>query len=172
MSESSSSAEDSYYNLIDPLILAALRVADSKRPILPRHSLGVAGTLAAAAGSLGLYNAIINNNNNNNNNSNITTNINTTTPDLKLRLTNNSLQGSTDFGHISSDSIMSTNRSSPALSSSSTTAIGGGNFDSDNSSSAGDIVGIGGSAQRRRRAAALEQGRVLKKLKIKGQLVD
>nr|CAH8863330.1 unnamed protein product [Trichobilharzia regenti] len=171
MSESSSSAEDSYYNLIDPLILAALRVADSKRPILPRHSLGVAGTLAAAAGSLGLYNAIINNNNNNNN-SNITTNINTTTPDLKLRLTNNSLQGSTDFGHISSDSIMSTNRSSPALSSSSTTAIGGGNFDSDNSSSAGDIVGIGGSAQRRRRAAALEQGRVLKKLKIKGQLVD
>ncbi|CAH8863485.1 unnamed protein product [Trichobilharzia szidati] len=166
MSESSSSAEDSYYNIIDPLILAALRVADSKRPILPRHSLGVAGTLAAAAGSLGLYNAINNNNNN-------TTNINTTTSDLKLRITNNSLQGSTDFGHISSDSIMSANRSSPALSSSSSAAIGigGGNFDSDNSSSAGDGIG-GGSSQRRRRAAALEQGRVLKKLKIKGQLVD
>ncbi|CAH8620758.1 unnamed protein product [Heterobilharzia americana] len=158
-----SSSEDSYYNLIDPLILAALRVADSKRPILPRHSLGVAGTLAAAAGSLGLHNNMIVGSNT------ITTTTTTTTAlDPKLRYNNtsivNSNQGPSDYEQMTTESIIMHNRSSPALSS-----TGTGNFDSDNSSSTGDGVS---SSQRRRRAAALEQGRVLKKLKVKGQIVD
>ncbi|CAI2732010.1 unnamed protein product [Schistosoma spindalis] len=155
----SESPEDSYYNLIDPLILSALRVADSKRPILPRHSLGVAGTLAAAAGSLGMHNMT-------SGNSSIPP-INTTiekSDTKQCRLNSSSIVNSSDSGQYNSSGLITT-RSSPALSG----GGGTGNLDSDNSSSAGDGIG---SSQRRRRAAALEQGRVLKKLKIKGQLVD
>ncbi|CAH8622632.1 unnamed protein product [Schistosoma rodhaini] len=155
----SESPEDSYYNLIDPLILSALRVADSKRPILPRHSLGVAGTLAAAAGSLGLHNMT-------SGSSGIpSTNTTVEKSDPKqCRLNPSSIVNSSDSGQYNSSGLTTT-RSSPALSG----GGGTGNLDSDNSSSAGDGIG---SSQRRRRAAALEQGRVLKKLKIKGQLVD
>ncbi|CAH8615237.1 unnamed protein product [Schistosoma haematobium] len=156
----SESPEDSYYNLIDPLILSALRVADSKRPILPRHSLGVAGTLAAAAGSLGMHNMT--------SGSSGIPPMNTTTEksDTKqCRLNSSSIVNSSDNGQYNSSGLTTT-RSSPALSGG---GGGTGNLDSDNSSSAGDGIG---SSQRRRRAAALEQGRVLKKLKIKGQLVD
>ncbi|CAH8642454.1 unnamed protein product [Schistosoma rodhaini] len=155
----SESPEDSYYNLIDPLILSALRVADSKRPILPRHSLGVAGTLAAAAGSLGLQNMT--------SGSSIIPSTNTTvekSDPKQCRLNPSSIVNSSDSGQYNSSGLTTT-RSSPALSGSG----GAGNLDSDNSSSAGDGIS---SSQRRKRAAALEQGRVLKKLKIKGQLVD
>lgn len=146
--------------MIDPLILSALRVADSKRPILPRHSLGVAGTLAAAAGSLGMHNMT--------SGSSGIPPMNTTTEksDTKqCRLNSSSIVNSSDNGQYNSSGLTTT-RSSPALSGG---GGGTGNLDSDNSSSAGDGIG---SSQRRRRAAALEQGRVLKKLKIKGQLVD
>ncbi|VDP24576.1 unnamed protein product [Schistosoma curassoni] len=156
----SESPEDSYYNLIDPLILSALRVADSKRPILPRHSLGVAGTLAAAAGSLGMHNMT--------SGSSGIPPMNTTmekSDTKQCRLNSSSIVNSSDNGQYNSSGLTTT-RSSPALSGG---GGGTGNLDSDNSSSAGDGIG---SSQRRRRAAALEQGRVLKKLKIKGQLVD
>uniref|UniRef100_A0A0X3NJH7 DNA methyltransferase 1-associated protein 1 n=2 Tax=Schistocephalus solidus TaxID=70667 RepID=A0A0X3NJH7_SCHSO len=37
---------------VDASVIAALKAADSKRPMPPRHSLGIAGSLAAASGSL------------------------------------------------------------------------------------------------------------------------
>ncbi|KAH8874482.1 DNA methyltransferase 1-associated protein 1 [Schistosoma japonicum] len=160
----SESPENSHYNLIDPSILAALRVADSKRPVLPRHSLGVAGTLAAAAGSLGIISGGIP--------SASTTAVEKLDPKYRSNPPSvNTLNSPDVIGHChSTNSLITTSRSSPALSSSGGGGGGStGNLDSDNSSSAGDGIG---SSQRRRRAAALEQGRVMKKLKIKGQLVD
>ncbi|VDP46202.1 unnamed protein product [Schistosoma margrebowiei] len=156
----SESIEDSYYNLIDPLILSALRVADSKRPILPRHSLGVAGTLATTAGSLGM--------NNMTSGSNGIPLINTTmekSDTKQCRLNLLSIVNSSDNEQYNSSGLTTT-RSSIALSGG---GVSTGNLDSDNLSSTKDGIG---SSQRRRRAAVLEEGRVLKKLKIKGQLVD
>ncbi|CAH8591874.1 unnamed protein product [Schistosoma margrebowiei] len=156
----SESLEDSYYNLIDPLILSALRVADSKRPILPHHSLGVAGTLATAAGSLGMHNMT--------SGSNGIPPINTTmekSDTKQCRLNSLSIVNSSDNEQYNSSGLTTT-RSSIALSGG---GVSTGNLDSDNLSSTKDGIG---SSQRRRRAAVLEEGRVLKKLKIKGQLVD
>ncbi|CAL8096927.1 unnamed protein product [Calicophoron daubneyi] len=154
---------------IDPIILAALRDADSKRPIVPRHSLGVAGTLAAAAGSSGLGLNLIPMpdikppaTRGSGLHGSITTTTTTTTAPTTTSTTTST--GRLSLANPSSQTVL---RSS-ASSSSSTAATASNRGTAENSRDpAGD-----GILQRRRRAAALEQGRVLKKLRIKGQLVD
>ncbi|VDP77692.1 unnamed protein product [Echinostoma caproni] len=165
---------------IDPAILTALRECDSKRPIVPRYSLGVAGTLAAAAGTAGLAMAVSNH---------------ATGGALGSEAQGANLSGSTRKSTCPSpkltaqspDSVTLSAARSPSVHSQSTSdspaphratpsrSVSGGSAPGGSSvlsSAPSTTEGAPESAQRRRRAAALEQSRVLKKLKIKGHLVD
>ncbi|VDM32631.1 unnamed protein product [Hydatigera taeniaeformis] len=111
---------------VDASVLAALKAADSKRPAPPRHSFGHAGSLAAAAGTLGGLNAI--------------------PPPVPSPMPS---------PHTAS-SPSPLGDASPAY------AFGGSQQQSTSSL----------ASQRRKRAAAAEQGRVMKKLKTKGHLLE
>ncbi|TGZ71781.1 hypothetical protein CRM22_002479 [Opisthorchis felineus] len=142
---------------LDPVILAALRDCDSKRPIVPRHSLGVAGALAAAAGSSGLCNLPP------------PPAPHTSSSGMKQHATrmSTSVGSSPRLSHVSDHSGRSPSVQSGTSASSDSvtrTSVKMSHSHSDSTSSTG--------LRRKQRAAALEQGRVMKKLKIKGQLVD
>lgn len=128
---------------IDPGVLGALKAADLKRPAPTRHSLGHAGSLAAASGSqqqLAQHSTL--------QQLQALTAASVPAPALP------SPGGSSSTGGVSS----------PAISLSG----GGGGGDTPPLGSA--IVGVGGG--RKKRAAAAEQSRVMKKLKTKGHLLE
>ncbi|KAA3677645.1 DNA methyltransferase 1-associated protein 1, partial [Paragonimus westermani] len=142
------SSTSSVASLIDSAILNALRDSDSKRPPIPRHSLGVAGALTAAAGSLGLAN---------------------TTQSETVTDTKHNVRSATtvDYSPRSNQSSDLTPGRSPAVHSE--TSFGSPSV---HRTAAYNSPSYADSMKRRRRAAALEQGRVLKKLKTKGHLIE
>ncbi len=113
---------------IDQSVIAALKTADSKRPALPRHSLGHAGSLAAAAGTLNQQQSLA--------------------------------PGQSPAGHSPASS-------SGALSPGYPSFGGGGG-----GGSSQQFFNQQQQQQRRKRAAAAEQGRVMKKLKSKGHIIE
>ncbi|CAH8596563.1 unnamed protein product [Dicrocoelium dendriticum] len=148
--QSTGSMSSSVFSQIDPMILNALRDSDSKRPVVSRHSLGVAGALAAAAGSSGLCPS------------------QTAEGTIETRHVTRaeSLRGLSPSGSHSSDSLGRSPSVQPGSATFYTTTPR-------TTSGSSSVDGShDGSVKRLRRAAALEQVRVLKKLKIKGQLVD
>ncbi|TPP67102.1 DNA methyltransferase 1-associated protein 1 [Fasciola gigantica] len=161
---------------IDPTILTALRECDSKRPIVPRYSLGVAGTLAAAAGTAALALSGTASNHGIDLNSSTTGPSDTQTPSTGSGLARKSTCSSPKVVGQSPDALTLAAPRSPSVQStqpgSDSPVPHRGISCRGSGASPAQPDSAPESAHRRRRAAALEQSRVLKKLKIKGHLVD
>lgn len=134
---------------VDVSVIAALKVAESKRPLLQRHSLGIAGALSAASGSM-----------------------EGPSTDSILKRSVSSVSTNLLSRTFASESPVLPGSVSPAGSQfsgmSDTESLGM----SPTYSFGAGVSNAQSSRSRRKRAAAAEQGRILKKLKTKGHLVE